>query len=422
MRRRIVEEEDEDESSSDSSEDDSCDICKGHGTLILCDGKVGGEACDIQGVHLKCYKPGTQVPEGDWLCDRCSDNVPLSELKVVCCPSTTGIVRRTNMPGQYIHAVCALWNPSLGIDQGDSPIRIDNVLLTTGKPCSMCPKSKQNFRGIRTKCSRSDCTNHFHITCAVANGSLTLMRGKNARNSPQLLLCTQHFKEKESSGSSPKSNASTLKRKRLEGESEGADNGSEDEGPTSKGNQDASTGDSRRAKLSSEAKLASGDSKQELLKKPSLSQSGSSIQPGKGFDRVSRKSEGESVEKISQDQFDSIMRAFERLSQDLRTSQKKENTKLQPAATSDLDQLMDQSFGIIEKTKANREDELRGLQAEVKALQAKLSERDIALTSLRKDLVTIFGLLKLSTRAPEELKIDEYVGIIKNMLLRHTNV
>ena len=47
--------DDDEESSgedSDSSDDEVCAVCLKHGTLVFCDGKVGGEACDLS-VHIK---------------------------------------------------------------------------------------------------------------------------------------------------------------------------------------------------------------------------------------------------------------------------------------------------------------------------------------------------------------------------------
>ncbi|KAJ3212810.1 hypothetical protein HDU67_003615 [Dinochytrium kinnereticum] len=368
-RRRAIEDDDEDtDASSSSSEEEGCDICKGHGTLILCDGKVGGDACDIGGVHLKCYKPGTQVPDGDWLCDRCADNVPLSDLKVVCCQSNDGIVRRTNIPGQYIHAVCALWNPSIGIDPGDSPIRIDNVLSTLGKPCTLCPKAKQNTKGLRVKCFRQDCTNHFHITCSIANGHLTPARAKNAKNTPHLLLCSVHATKDKDSGISPSTKtapplSAPLKRKRTEGEDGPENDGSEDE--LQKDKKEVTNAEVKRSK--SVAGNEKNENKaSEILKRPPSLLSSSSQIPKNAI-------------------------------KDEKPSKPKPDTE----------------------TKASREDAFQGLHNEIRVLQAKLADRDLALATLRKDLVTIFGLLKLSSKAPEEQKIDEYVAIVKSMLMKH---
>ncbi|KAJ3197231.1 Protein AF-17, partial [Irineochytrium annulatum] len=149
---------------------------------------------------------GTVTPSGDWFCDRCADNVALADLKTICCQAPGAVVRRTNIPGQYIHAICALWNSSIEFSHGDTNITIDMYLNNLGKICCLCNKSKLNSRGLRSKCNNKDCQNWFHVTCAIEANILTPTKNKNAKNSPASLLCPQHAAKdtKEASKPAPK--------------------------------------------------------------------------------------------------------------------------------------------------------------------------------------------------------------------------
>ncbi|KAI8832185.1 hypothetical protein BC829DRAFT_449029 [Chytridium lagenaria] len=378
MRRRRTIEEDEDESddaSSCSSEEEGCDICKGHGTLILCD---------------ECYKPGTQVPEGDWLCDRCADSVPLSDI---------------------------------GIDPGDGPIRVDNVLSTLGKPCNLCLKLSQQV----TKDSALNVIDRIVQTA----GHLTPARNKSAKNSPHLLLCSSHAKDREATSiqgvpRAPSSVSTAQKRKRADGEPEADINEGSDDDPTKERKDDVSTLDAKRSKPSTPleskpdvVKKTAGifvNASSQTVKSSAMADKGNRIKveaDGYGISWVEIAESCSVPEKVVLADSDNMMRLLEKISQDVKTLvQTQKNQRAPPQqSTSGLDQLMDQSFGIIEKSKANREDEVRALQAEIRSLQTKISDRDMALATLRKDLVTIFGLLKLSSKPPEEQKIDEYIGI-----------
>ncbi|KAF9320945.1 Zinc finger protein zfp-1 [Podila horticola] len=132
--------------------------------ILFCD----GPGCDIP-VHQNCYGV-TVVPEGDWYCERCEDQVSVENTPSCCCPQKTGAFKRTNIPNQYIHVACARLHPSL--DEEQDPIDFD-TLLTKRNICCLC---NSDF-GICSKCNYDDCERMMHVTCAQAEALIT--KGKD---------------------------------------------------------------------------------------------------------------------------------------------------------------------------------------------------------------------------------------------------
>lgn len=90
-----------------------------------------------------------EIPEGEWFCVRCETkrkNQPVVRKKInvknssfslslltwshqntVCCPTQTGALKPTTHEGDFIHIVCAKWNPA--IDHNKEPYEFDRVQL-----------------------------------------------------------------------------------------------------------------------------------------------------------------------------------------------------------------------------------------------------------------------------------------------------
>jgi hypothetical protein len=104
--------------------------------------------------------------------------------RAVCCSSmTAGAFKRTKDYKKYIHAVCALWHPS--IKHQKEPIDIPEVILGT-KVCCICNKAS----GITTSCTHKKCVRFFHITCALEVGAL--QKAPEHEVSTEKLLCPKH--------------------------------------------------------------------------------------------------------------------------------------------------------------------------------------------------------------------------------------
>ncbi|KAJ3322257.1 Bromodomain and PHD finger-containing protein 1 [Blyttiomyces sp. JEL0837] len=461
-------EEDEKEESSDEEDDGICEICGGHGTLVLCDGKnSSGEVCNLS-VHLKCYRPGTQLPQGDWLCDRCLlDNAGRNDLKVVCCNSPKRAIRKTSTPGAYIHAICALWNPAVGLGPGESTIKIDNNLLTAGKPCSFCRKSVHSGKGLRLKCNRSDCLNVFHATCCTEAKAATPSRARSAKGMSQLLVCETHSKESESK---------SRKRRREVDRNVDSDDRNDLDYEDSKPSEDQSSkvvnadGDdsmktdatidendtkpSKDINAPDQAKrLKTEEPKREATPTPASTTTNSrpstatAVKPGANV-AANRNQQGsvpaskQIKEKPPSQRMDDtnekagtggesytealnrICNSQDKLTQELKTlipSLTNRNTpKPQPPPQKEkdnsLDALLDQSFEKI--AKSEKDDEIKALRFELRQYQQRLAMQEASLSTLRGDLVAIFNHLKLTAKVPEDARIDEYVSTLKTLLLR----
>ncbi|KAI9013932.1 hypothetical protein CLU79DRAFT_380169 [Phycomyces nitens] len=148
-----------------SVKEDVCAICDGARSsrkdqIIYCD----GDGCDIP-VHQSCY--GVEViPEGDWFCQRCEDDVPVDDTNIICCSFPEGALKRTVFKNSYMHVVCAMWNKD--ISHNIEPYKFTLPKVT--HKCIICKESD----GICAKCEESGCEKYFHITCAIKSGIIHL--------------------------------------------------------------------------------------------------------------------------------------------------------------------------------------------------------------------------------------------------------
>ena len=60
---------------------------------------------------------------------RCLDKVPIYATNVVCCQQKSGALLRTSGKREYIHAVCAFWNPKISNSSINSVVKVDPRLF-----------------------------------------------------------------------------------------------------------------------------------------------------------------------------------------------------------------------------------------------------------------------------------------------------
>ncbi|KAF3938603.1 Peregrin [Dactylella cylindrospora] len=146
----------------DTSEDSKCQICddgecENSNAIVFCDG------CDIA-VHQDCYGVPF-IPEGQWLCRKCSLLSPRREVHCIFCPNTDGAFKMTDS-ALWCHLVCAIWIPEVTISNMVymEPVEgIESVPKSRWKlHCYIC---KQRM-GACIQCSNKSCYLAFHVTCA----------------------------------------------------------------------------------------------------------------------------------------------------------------------------------------------------------------------------------------------------------------
>jgi hypothetical protein len=66
---------------------------------------------------------------------RCADKIPIYATTVVCCQQKNGALLRTSGKREYIHAVCAYWNPK--ISKQSDVIKVDPRLFAKKVRCDL---------------------------------------------------------------------------------------------------------------------------------------------------------------------------------------------------------------------------------------------------------------------------------------------
>ncbi|KAK6338145.1 nuA3 HAT complex component nto1 [Orbilia brochopaga] len=151
-----------DDDDEDTSEDSRCQICddgecENSNAIVFCDG------CNIA-VHQDCYGVPF-IPEGQWLCRRCSLLAPRREVNCIFCPNTDGAFKMTDS-SLWSHLLCAIWIPEVTIS--------NMVYMEPVEGIDLVPKSRWKLHcyicrqrmGACIQCSNKNCYLAFHVTCA----------------------------------------------------------------------------------------------------------------------------------------------------------------------------------------------------------------------------------------------------------------
>ncbi|KAG5359379.1 NuA3 HAT complex component NTO1 [Yarrowia sp. C11] len=152
----------------DSLDDQACCICgesecDNSNAIVYCDG------CDMA-CHQECYGV-THIPEGQWLCRKCSFSRARRRNKkgnCIFCPSQVGAFKMTTQKN-WGHVICALWLPEIKIGgRNMEPIsHVRDIPRSRWKlHCYIC---KQRM-GACIQCARGSCVQAFHVTCARRAG------------------------------------------------------------------------------------------------------------------------------------------------------------------------------------------------------------------------------------------------------------
>ncbi|KAL1933617.1 hypothetical protein VTP01DRAFT_7707 [Rhizomucor pusillus] len=163
--------------------EDICVVCerepKKRNPILFCD----GEGCDMP-VHKECHGVD-EIPEGEWFCVRCETKRKNQPVNTVCCPTQTGALKPTTHEGDFIHIVCAKWNPA--IDHNKEPYEFDRVQLGAYE-CHVCRRKE----GICIGCSEPACKRYFHVTCAINSG---LIPATKLNSDNFTFACNEHRSE-----------------------------------------------------------------------------------------------------------------------------------------------------------------------------------------------------------------------------------
>ncbi|KAK6540541.1 nuA3 HAT complex component nto1 [Orbilia ellipsospora] len=151
-----------DDDDEDSSEDSRCQICddgecENSNAIVFCDG------CNIA-VHQDCYGVPF-IPEGQWLCRRCSLLAPRREVNCIFCPNTDGAFKMTDS-SLWSHLLCAIWIPEVTISNMVYMEPVEGIDLVPKSRWKLhCYICKQRM-GACIQCSNKSCYLAFHVTCA----------------------------------------------------------------------------------------------------------------------------------------------------------------------------------------------------------------------------------------------------------------
>lgn len=124
------------------------------------------QKCSVS-VHSLCY--GIINPGSNWLCSLCQKNISGS-VKCELCHQKNGAFKPTTC-GKWVHTLCALFTEGVYFqnNQKMEPVNIRGVPVSNrNQKCSFCTRKD----GVCGNCSKDDCTNHVHITCAQRQNCL----------------------------------------------------------------------------------------------------------------------------------------------------------------------------------------------------------------------------------------------------------
>lgn len=162
--------------------------------LVYCD----GHGCNVA-VHQACYGI-VQVPTGPWFCRKCESQERAARVKCELCPQKDGALKRTDTGG-WAHVVCALFIPEV---QFGNVITMEPIILKLlpnekyHKSCYVCEEQGRESRastGACMQCNKNGCKQHFHVTCAQAQGLLCEEQGNYMDNVKYCGYCSYHYKK-----------------------------------------------------------------------------------------------------------------------------------------------------------------------------------------------------------------------------------
>ncbi len=122
------------------------------------------ERCN-SGVHASCYgyPLSKEVPEGEWVCDRCSCGA--QNERCVLCPMKSGIMKKTT-DSRWAHLACAMWVPEVFFRDGMGLEAIDTFQVAERRWLNECCICKIP-QGATLECGHEGCTNTFHLSCGM---------------------------------------------------------------------------------------------------------------------------------------------------------------------------------------------------------------------------------------------------------------
>lgn len=145
-----------------STEEQKCIICDesecdNSNAIVFCDG------CDMA-VHQECYGVPF-IPEGQWLCNKCSIS-PRHTVSCVFCPNDNVGAFKPTDTGHWAHALCTLWIPEVTVKH---PVYMEPVTGLTRIPrgrWKLCCYICKCRMGACIQCANKNCFQAFHPTCA----------------------------------------------------------------------------------------------------------------------------------------------------------------------------------------------------------------------------------------------------------------
>ncbi len=157
-----------------------CGVCGGEESLnddpiVICDG-IG---CDVA-VHTGCFGI-LEIPEGEWHCDTCKFSLSRNDRNssssssscdmVVCCDlcKKNGGVMKQTKGRVWVHLVCAVWTPEIGIEDSEpSVIPRSPSLVDPERAFLRCVECTGLGGGVQ--CSTSHCLVAVHPFYALKAG------------------------------------------------------------------------------------------------------------------------------------------------------------------------------------------------------------------------------------------------------------
>ncbi|KAF0991083.1 hypothetical protein HZS_2857, partial [Henneguya salminicola] len=165
--------------------------CSNNNLIVFCD------ICNMA-VHQDCYGL-PYVPEGQWLCRRCS-HAPSKEISCILCSIKCGVFKQT-VDGGWCHIICAIMIPGAKFINSVflEPIDISDISPTRfNVRCKLCNEAN----GAVIQCVHNHCTVAFHASCAQTAGLLYIERSEaqageenvvSQVNHRYLPFCFKHF-------------------------------------------------------------------------------------------------------------------------------------------------------------------------------------------------------------------------------------